>query len=75
MSEVPMPIPGILNEKQNRTASPTTASNKSPQTPQAAAQDYPDGRQPVGAKIVAGAGSRARRIQNGSIGKPYGRKG
>ena len=61
--------------KSNETRSSITASNKSPQTPQAQSQNVPQGRANTGgAGVIAGAGSSARRIQNGSVGKPYGRK-
>jgi hypothetical protein len=74
MGQIPQNIPAAENRKSNDVHSHTTVSNKSPQTPQAASQDYPSARsETAGASIIAGAGSSARRIMNGKLGKPYGR--
>jgi len=53
--------------KDNNTASNLTESNRSPQTPQAAAQDFPSGRERGGKAVIA---SKGRVISSGKLGKP-----
>ena len=76
MTQIPAGVPPIINPKENDGLySKVIASNKSPQTPQAASENSPDGRaRSGGAGVIAGAASSARRIVNGGIGKPYGKR-
>lgn len=71
-----MPVPygagKIQDPKSNESVSKITVSNKSPQTPQAAAQDAAEGTPPRNS-LIAGHGSGMKRISNGKIGRPYGR--
>lgn len=75
MGEMPNTPPGKQDPKSNERISPTTASNKSPQTPQASAQDMAQGRgDGSAARVIAGAGSSGRRIVNGKLGRASFRK-
>lgn len=69
---VPYSVGKVQDPKSTSSVSPITASNKSPQTPQAASQDAAEGT-PTRNSIIAGHGSGIRRIENGKIGRPYGR--
>lgn len=68
---VPYRPPATQDPKSNNAVSDITVSNKSSQTPQAAAQDAPEGT-PQRNSVIHGAGSGMRRISNGKIGRPYG---
>ncbi len=68
---VPESVPGATDPKGNTATGPITPSNKSRQTPQAGAQNVPQGRAMTGgASVIAGSGSGGKRVMNGKMGKP-----
>ena len=73
---MPIGYPGAKQDpKSNTETGSITPSNKSSQTPQAAAQNVPQGQgETAGKGVISGAGSRARVVRNGSIPSAYKRR-
>ncbi len=68
---MPIGYPGPRQDpKSNSETGSITPRNRSSQTPQAAAQNVPQGRgMTAGAGVIAGAGHKIKRFTTGKLGK------